>query len=428
MIPVVVIIGRTNVGKSTLFNRLVGGRKAIVDRSPNTTRDRNLGEVEWNGRRFLLVDTGGIIFHPRDELEQAVAYQTEEAIKEADVIIFLVDSELLPSDYEAASIVRRTGKPVLLVVNKIDNEQLEQGLEEFYSLSLGDFIPVSAASGRRTGDMLDILVSLLPEATEEEAEPVPRIAVVGRPNVGKSTLINKLVGNKVLITSRSPGTTRDSVDTIITISGKRYIFSDTAGLSRRQKGIGYYASLRSIQTIYSSDVVVLVTEVSEPLTRYERKIASMSLEKGKSFILAVNKWDTVEKRSERAAKLIEFIREDAHFLNFVPVIFISALTGYNLGRLTEKIEDVLSARRIRVPTSQLNGMFEEIISHHLPGRVNGKAVKIKYVTQVKTAPPTFLLFSNIERLPQNYINYIENQLRERLEFTGTPIKILVRRK
>ena len=428
MIPVVAIIGRTNVGKSTLFNRLVGGRKAIVDRSPNTTRDRNLGEVEWNGRRFLLVDTGGIIFHPRDELEQAVAYQTEEAIKEADVIIFLVDRELLPSDYEAASIVRRTGKPVLLVVNKIDNEQLEQGLEEFYSLSLGDFVPVSAVSGRRTGDMLDILVSLLPEATEEEAEPVPRIAVVGRPNVGKSTLINKLVGNKVLITSRSPGTTRDPVDTIITISGKRYIFSDTAGLSRRQKGIGYYASLRSIQTIYSSDVVVLVTEVSEPLTRYERKIASMSLEKGKSFILAVNKWDTVEKRSERAAKLIEFIRKDAHFLNFVPVIFISALTGYNLGMLTEKIEEVLSARRIRVPTSQLNGMFEEIISHHLPGRVNGKAVKIKYVTQVRTAPPTFLLFSNIERLPQNYINYIENQLRERLEFTGTPIKILVRRK
>ncbi|RKZ34613.1 ribosome biogenesis GTPase Der [bacterium] len=428
MIPVVAIIGRTNVGKSTLFNRLIGGRRAIVDRSPNTTRDRNLGEVEWNGRRFLLVDTGGIIFHPRDELEQAVAHQTEEAIKEADVIIFLVDREPLPYDYEAASTVRRMGKPVLLVVNKIDNEKLEQGLEDFYSLGLGDFIPVSAASGRNTGDMLDILVSVLPDATEEEAESVPRVAVVGRPNVGKSTLINRLVGDRVLVTSCSPGTTRDSVDTIITLSGKQYIFSDTAGLSKRQKGIGYYASLRSIRAIHSSDIVVLLTEAEEPLTRYERKIASISLEKGKSFILAVNKWDTVEEKSERAAELIEFIRKDARFLNFVPVIFISALTGYNLGRLTEKIEEVLSAREIRLPTNQLNRMFEEIISHHPPGRVNGKAAKINYITQVRTAPPTFLLFSNIERLPQNYINYIENQLRERLDFTGTPIKILVRRK
>ncbi|MDN5347635.1 MAG: GTPase [Clostridia bacterium] len=424
--PVVAIVGRPNVGKSTLFNRITGGRVAIVENTPGVTRDRLYREAEWRGRKFMLVDTGGFALG-EDTLTASVRRQAEIALQEADVVLFLVDTRtgITADDWAVAEMLRRSQAPVILVANKIEDFRDESLLHEFYRLGLGEPFPISAAHGLNVGDLLDLVVELLPPAGEEESVEAVKIAVVGRPNVGKSSLVNKILGQERVIVSEEPGTTRDAIDTYFNLRGKEYILIDTAGMRRKSRvdtPIEKYSVLRAMNAVRRADVALVLLDGVEGVTEQDKKIAGFCHDEGKASILIVNKWDLVPKDSRTADRYLEALRYELAFISYAPVLFISALTGQRVPRVLETVDVVAAEARKRVATGPLNDLIQEAVLRNPP------PFKVYYVTQVRAAPPTFLFFvDRPDEVHFSFRRYFENQLREAYGFTGNPIRIIFRR-
>ena len=439
--PIVALVGRPNVGKSTLFNRLIGERRAIVQNEPGTTRDRVYGTAEWVGAEFTVVDTGGL--QDDDELkpgttesETQIARETRDqaiaAIAEADVIVLMVDVTSGPTagDYEIAGMLRRADKPTLLAVNKADSVQRRENTFEFYELGLGEPIAISAYHGNGTGDLLDRIVENLPEAEEEPEFEGPRIAIVGRPNVGKSRLLNALLGQERAIVSDVPGTTRDSLDTQITWEEQPITLIDTAGIRRRgrvEQGIERVSVMRSMRAIDRADVVVLVIDATEDFTAQDLHIAGYVEEQKKGLVVAINKWDLIEKDHTTMDEYRARARRELDFVSYAPIVFISAKLGLRVGQVIESALAVLEQREKRVSTAALNRMLKEAVSKHQPPSRPGKWVKFFYATQADTAPPTFVFFCNDpKQIHFSYRRYLENELREAFGFEGTPLRISFR--
>ncbi|HIE13555.1 MAG TPA: ribosome biogenesis GTPase Der [Desulfotomaculum sp.] len=434
--PVVAIVGRPNVGKSTLFNRLAGGRAAIVQPEPGVTRDRICREAEWNGRRFVLVDTGGVVEKEKDAIEAGIRRQVEQAIEQADLILFVVDAlcGVLPEDKTAAGILRRTGKPVILVANKVDSFASPPVLSyEFYALGMGEPFAVSAAQGLNTGDLLDMVVANLPEkSAREEEEKALRVAVVGRPNVGKSSLVNALLGEERAIVSEIPGTTRDAVDTPFERGGKRYLLIDTAGIRRKRRvemAVERYSIIRAQKGIARAQVAVLVLDAVEGVTAQDKRIAGMAEDSGRAVVIAVNKWDLVPADRKNAARYREAVKEALDFITYAPVVFTVATAGQGMTRLLQAVDKAAANAFRRVPTGELNALMEEAVLRNPPPQRKGDRLKIYYGTQVGENPPVFLLYVNDPGLLHfSYRRYLENQLRSAYDFTGTPIRFAVKRR
>jgi GTP-binding protein len=432
---IVALVGRPNVGKSTLFNRLIGERLAIVEDVPGTTRDRHYADVEWNGLVFTVVDTGGLILDEVDELTAHVRAQAELAIEEADAIVFITDimDGLTPPDTEIAAILRRTQKPVILAVNKADNLKREMNIHEFYALGLGDPLSISAIRGMSTGELLDRVVESLPAAApepEEEDEKVLHIALVGRTNVGKSSLLNRLLGQERVIVSDIPGTTRDAIDTTIRYHGEEIVLIDTAGIRRRgriEQGIEKYSVLRALKAITRADVVLLLIDGAQGVTAQDAHVAGYVLDESKSVIVLVNKWDLVEKDTRTMVEYEQYVRRELKFMDYVPVLFISALTGQRVPRVLPLALEMREVRRARLSTSEINDVIRSATARRSPPTKWGKKLRIYYGSQVGTEPPTFVFFVNDERLVHfGYKRYLENQLRERFKFEGTPLRLVFR--
>jgi GTPase len=439
--PVVAIVGRPNVGKSTFFNRIVGQRIAIVEDEPGTTRDRLYADAEWDGVTFTLIDTGGLETEVIPELEdsgkiiQRTREQARLAIEEADVVLFMVDTRTGPSpeDFEVAEILRRSGKPILLAANKADNPARRQNAVEFYQLGLGDPIAISSLHGLNTGDLLDAIVEALPEETGEEEQPdLVKIAIVGRPNVGKSSLLNTLFGQQRAIVSDIPGTTRDSLDTLVNWEGCSFLLIDTAGIRRRGKievGVERYGVMRAMRSIDRADVVLLVIDASEGTTAQDTHVAGYILEQSKGIVVVSNKWDLVPKDEETRKEFAQRIQDELHFMPYVPVLFISAKTGQGVNRVLETTLRVVEQRNKRIPTAALNKLVKEAVARHAPPARPGHWLKFYYVTQAETNPPTFVFFVNDPELIHfSYQRYLENQLRQVFGFEGTPLKMVFRRR
>ncbi|MGH7663848.1 MAG: ribosome biogenesis GTPase Der [Gemmatimonadaceae bacterium] len=431
-IPVVAIVGRPNVGKSALFNRIVGGNGAIVSDEAGTTRDRHFARTEWNGRPFWLVDTGGLTDDPTLAMDIEIRRQVLEAIEEADLLLFVTDAKagLHPSDDRVAELIRHSGVPWLLVANKADDPQATD-FYEMYSLGAGDPIPVSSVNGKGSGDLLDVVAGRIPEMPAEE-EASLRVAVVGRPNVGKSSFVNRLLGEERLVVSESSGTTRDAIDAPMRFKGRDLIFVDTAGLRRQSRiddGIEFYSSLRTRRAIERADICVLLIDAADGLHNQDLKIANLAWEAGRGLILIVNKWDLVGKDDKTAARFQKDCEQKAPFLRFVPFIFTSALSGQRVTRTLELLLEVEQERVKRVTTSQVNARLEELIAKRQPPQASGREVRLMYATQVEVAPPTFAVFGNHPDLVQeHYVRYLHNGFREAWGFTGNPLRILLRRK
>jgi GTP-binding protein len=433
-VPVIAVVGRPNVGKSTLFNRIVGRRVAIVDDRPGVTRDRNFMRADWAGTDFFIVDTGGMIEGSRDQMDVAVRQQALVAIDQADVILVLVDGKegVHPLDELLVETLRTTAKPVVLVANKIDNLPLDQAHHDFWSLGIGEPIPVSALSGKGTGDLLDRVLELLPDASEiQQDTDVIRVAVVGKPNVGKSSFVNRLVGEERVVVSEKPGTTRDPVDTELRYHGKTLVFVDTAGLRRQSKvkdNVEYYSALRTDRVVHSAEVCVLLVDASEEqLHAQDIRIAQMAWDAGKALILLANKWDLVEKDTMTAPAWEKRVRERIPFLRWVPIVFTSALTGQRVRKCLDLILEVTEERGRRVETHEVNEILESLVRRQPPPHHRGRRVKLKYATQVSVAPPTFAIFSNYPKaLPAHYIRFLHNGFRDAWTFMGTPIRLRVR--
>jgi GTP-binding protein len=430
--PVVAIVGRPNVGKSTLFNRLIGERLAIVEDIPGTTRDRIYGTVEWNGRELSLIDTGGLD-DAKAEIPKAVRRQAEAAIGEADVILFLADAKsgIVPVDHDVADQLRRSGKPVILVANKADSWRGEAQAAEFYELGLGDVHAVSALAGHGTGDLLDAVIAKLPpERTAEEEATEPRIAIVGRPNVGKSSFLNRLAGEERAVVAEQPGTTRDTIDTTLVHEGRRVRLVDTAGIRRRgriEQGIEQYALLRTIHALERADVAILLVDATEGVTAQDTHIAGYAIEAGVGLVLAVNKWDAVERSEDRTHEMEAVIAREFHFAPWMGHRFTSAKTGRNVVAALEDAIAVVEVRTQRVPTADLHRLMIEAIAAHPPPTDKGRQVRFRHVTQARSAAPTFVFFvDRPEGVHFTYQRYLENKIRERFEFLGTPIKIELR--
>jgi GTPase len=433
--PTVAIIGRPNVGKSTLFNRLVGGSDAIVDGRPGVTRDRHFGAVDWNGRRFWLVDTGGLIPRADDPLNQAIRTQVETAVAESDVVLFLVDLEagVHPGDQEIAQYVRETRRPVLLVANKADQLPNETGHLVFYELGLGDPFPVSAAIGKGSGDLLDRVVGLLPATPEPSEEATIHVAVVGRPNVGKSSLVNRLVGQDRLVVAAEPGTTRDAIDTPLHYEGRTLVFIDTAGLRKRSKvedDLEFYSTLRTSRAIERADVCVLVVDAKDGMHAQDLKIANAAWEQGAALIVAVNKWDLIDEKDTNTAERGErALRERAPFLSFVPFLYLSAKTGQRVTKLLPLILETAGERDKRVPTAEVNRVLETLVARQQPPQPVGESVRLLYASQIGTAPPRFAIVSNRpDAIPEAYSRYLLNGFRAAWQFTGSPVNLKFRRR
>jgi len=433
--PTVAIIGRPNVGKSTLFNRLIGRRTAIVDDRPGVTRDRNFAAADWNGRRFWLVDTGGLVLGPTDSLNRAVRGQVEQAVAQGDVVLFLVDVEagVQPADLEIAQYLRVAGRPVLLVANKADHLPDDTRYLAFYELGLGDPIAISAGIGKRTGDLLDLIVERLPAALEEEATPAIRVAVVGRPNVGKSSLVNQLLGEDRLVVAPEPGTTRDAIDTPLMYEGQQLVFIDTAGLRKRsrvQDEIEFYSTLRTARAIEQADVCVLVVDATEGIHVQDLRIANDAWKHGAGIVIAVNKWDLIEdKDTNTAARGERVVQERAPFLEFIPFVYTSAVTGQRMSRLLDVILTVAAEREKRVPTAEVNRVLEALIERQQPPQPVGASVRLFYASQIGTAPPRFAIVSNRpEEITESYTRYLVRGFRAAWAFTGAPVDIKFRRK
>lgn len=432
--PIVAIVGRPNVGKSTLFNALAGSRISIVKDTPGVTRDRIYADITWLNHSFTMIDTGGIEPESKDIILSRMRSQAETAIETADVIVFLVDVRqgLVDADFKVADMLRRSHKPILLVVNKVDSfEKYMADVYEFYNLGLGDPIPISAASRLGLGDMLDEVVSHFnPEQLAEEEDDRPRVAIIGKPNVGKSSIINKLLGEERVIVSDIAGTTRDAIDTEIVRNGREYVFIDTAGLRRKSKikeEIERFSIIRTVSAVERCDVAVLVIDASEGVTEQDAKIAGIAHERGKGVIIAVNKWDIIEKDNKTMNKFTNDIRQTLAYMPYAELIFISAQTGQRLPKLFDMIDMVIENQTLRVQTGVLNEILTEAMAMKQPPSDKGKRLRIYYMTQVSVKPPTFVMFINDKELMHfSYTRYIENQIRNTFGFRGTPIRFIAR--
>ena len=442
--PIVAIVGRANVGKSTLFNRLVGERLAITHEVPGTTRDRLYAEAEWGGVSFTLVDTAGLELRtpnsePRTpnldgDLMAQVRAQAQIAIAEADVILFLVDVKdgLTAGDEEVAQVLRRTAKPVLLAVNKAESQARREEAVEFYALGLGELYPISALHGTGTGDLLDQVVSAFPVEEEEEELEAIKIAIVGRPNVGKSSLLNRILGQERSIVHDVPGTTRDAIDTQMEWEGEPLVLIDTAGIRRKgriQRGVEKYSELRALRAIDRADVVLLLLDAVEGATAQDAHIAGYILEEAKSVVVVVNKWDLVEKDTYTMQIYTQHVFTVLRFLDYVPMLFVSALTGQRVDQVLPTALRVQDARLIRIPTAELNRILQDAVARHSPPSKAGKRLKFYYATQAAVDPPTFVFFVNDPRLVHfSYERYLENRLREHYGFLGTPLRLSFRKR
>jgi len=450
--PIVALVGRPNVGKSTLFNRLVGQRQAIVEDLPGTTRDRLYGDAEWTGVPFVVVDTGGIeslkerdgrLGPISDPLASAskgfvaeIRSQVTVAIEEADAILFLVDAKegLTAADEDVAILLRTSAKPVILVANKADNAERRMDALEFYALGLGDPHPISAYHGTGTGDLLDIVIENLPNmaSKEDEDEDVLRIAIVGRPNVGKSSLLNVLLGQERAIVSDIAGTTRDAVDTRLTWDGKEVVLVDSAGIRRRgriERGIEKYSVMRALRAIGRADVVLLVLDATAGVTAQDAHIGGYILEEGRSLIIVVNKWDAIEKDTHTMAEYNKELRQELKFLNYVPVLYLSALTRQRVNQILPTALRVKEERVMRLPTGELNRLLQDAVAIAPPKTFNGRRARFYYVTQAGVDPPTFVFFVNNPRAVHfSYMRYLENKIRERYPYEGTPIRLKLKGK
>ena len=432
--PVVAVVGRPNVGKSTLFNALAGERISIVKDTPGVTRDRIYADVNWLDYHFTMIDTGGIEPDSRDVILSQMREQAEIAIATADVIIFLTDVRqgLQDSDSKVADMLRRSGKPVVLVVNKVDSfEKFMPDVYEFYNLGIGDPFPISAASMLGLGDMLDEVVKHFPDyAKDEEEDERPKVAIIGKPNVGKSSLINKLAQEDRVIVSDIAGTTRDAIDTDITYDGKEYVFIDTAGLRRKNKikeEIERYSFIRAVTAVERADVCIIVIDATEGVTEQDAKIAGIAHERGKGIIIAVNKWDAIEKDDKTIYRHTEKIRQILSFMPYAEIIFISAKSGQRLNKIFELIDVVIANNSMRVATGVLNEIVTEAVAMQQPPSDKGKRLRIYYTTQVAVKPPTFVIFVNDKELMHfSYTRYLENRIRETFGFRGTALKFIIR--
>jgi len=434
-VPTVAIIGRPNVGKSTLFNRLIGRREAIVDGRPGVTRDRNFAAADWNGRRFWLVDTGGLVPGSTDPLDRAIRTQVEAAVAESDVVLFLVDlgAGVHPADLAIAEYLRKAQRPVLLVVNKADRLPDETEHLVFYELGLGDPFPVSAAVGKSTGDLLDRVVERLPPAGGAQSEPGIHVAVVGRPNVGKSSLVNRLLGKERVVVAAEPGTTRDAIDTPYLYQDRQLVFIDTAGLRKRSKvqdDIEFYSTLRTARAVERADVCVLVVDAADGMHTQDLRIATEAWDRGAGVIVAVNKWDLIEeKETNTAVRGERELKDRAPFLAFIPFLYISAKTGQRVTKLFDLILQVAEEREKRVPTAEVNRVLEALVERQQPPQPVGESLRLFYASQIGTAPPRFAVVANRpEAIPESYTRYLVNGFRAAWAFTGAPLNIKFRRR
>lgn len=432
--PVVAIVGRPNVGKSTLFNVLAGERISIVKDTPGVTRDRIYADVSWLDKAFTLIDTGGIEPDSDDIILSQMREQAQIAIDTADVIMFITDVRqgLVDADEKVANMLRRSKKPVVLVVNKVDDfKKYMPDVYEFYNLGIGEPIPVSAASMLGIGDMLDEVIAHFPERNvEEEEDDRPKIAVIGKPNVGKSSLINKLTGEKRVIVSDIAGTTRDAIDTAVKYCGREYVFIDTAGLRRKSKikeELERYSIIRAVTAVERADVVVIVIDATEGVTEQDAKIAGIAHDRGKGIIIAVNKWDAIEKNDKSVKEHSDRIRQVLSFMPYAEILFISAQTGQRLNKLYEMIDVVMANNSMRLATGVLNEIVAEAVAMQQPPSDKGKRLKIFYITQVSVKPPTFVVFVNDKKLMHfSYTRYIENRIRDAFGFRGTALRFIIR--
>jgi len=433
-IPVVALVGRPNVGKSALFNRLVGGDAAIVSDEAGTTRDRHFARAEWNGRAFWLVDTGGLTEDPSVPIDVEIRRQVLQAVDEADLLLLVVDAQagVHPQDARVVELLRGTGKPWLLVANKVD-DPASADFYEFYQLGAGDPAPVSARNGKGSGDLLDAIVSRFPERSPEEPDAL-HVAVIGRPNVGKSSLVNRLLGEDRLVVAAEAGTTRDAIDTPMQYHGRTLVFIDTAGLRRQSRiadGVEFYSALRTRRAIERADICLLVIDaaVDQGIENQDLKIASLAWERGTGLIVVANKWDLVEKDDKSAARFMKASQEKAPYLRFVPFLFTSALTGQRVTRVLDQLMQVDTERRKRISTSQVNACLEELVARLQPPQAAGREVKLMYATQVQVAPPTIAVFGNHpELVEEHYVRYLHNGFRDAWGFTGSPLRVVMRRR
>ena len=432
---VIAIVGRLNVGKSTLFNRIVRGKKAIVWNEPGVTRDRNYADVEWDENTFTLIDTGGFEPVSKDRIFIQMREQCELAIEEANAILFVMDGKegLIPSDKEIADILRQQKKPVFYIVNKIDGLKDEEKVFEFYGLGVEPIHSISAEHRYGVDGLMDEVIKVLPGSTEEKWDrDAAKVAVVGRPNVGKSSLINRLLGYKRVIVDEAPGTTRDAIDTLFERDGKRYVLIDTAGIRRKSRislRLEKYSIVEALRTIDRSDVALLLLDSREGVTDQDARIGGFIHEKGKGCILVVNKWDLVEKDSQTMGQYEREVREDLKYLSYAPILFISALTGQRIKKVLDVIDHVAEQTKKRISTSPLNKYFGDWIEKFPPGLYKNRRVKLNYITQVSTAPPTFVIYTNFPGgIHFSYERYLLNQMRETFGFEGVPIRLYFRKK
>ena len=430
------VVGRPNVGKSTFFNRVLGERVAIVEDSPGVTRDRNFARAEWAGRQFFVVDTGGMVEHSDEPMDQLIRRQVLTAIDEADVVVQLVDGKAGPHplDSEVAEYLRRTHRPAVLVVNKVDNLGSPGALahHEFWELGLGEPLPMSGLSGKGSGDVLDAITALLPDAGEEEADTALRVAVIGKPNVGKSSFVNRLLGEERLVVSEVAGTTRDAIDTPMQFHGHTLVFVDTAGLRRQARidpGVEFYSSIRTERAIDRADVCLLMIDATEGVAVQDLKIAEKAWEAGCGLIIVANKWDLVEKETMTAPNFEKELRQRAPFLQWVPVVFTSTVTGQRVNRVLPMILEVEEQRHRRIPTHEVNEVMRDLVARTRPPSHGGHPVKFLYGTQVSVRPPNFVLFSNMpEAVAESYVRYLHNGFRQAWGFVGVPLRITLRRR
>ncbi len=432
--PTFAIVGRPNVGKSTLFNKLIGTRISIVEDTPGVTRDRIYAEGEWLGKKFILIDTGGIELKTNDVIPGQMRFQAELAIDVADAVIFMVDVKtgLTSADKDVAAMLVKSGKPIVLVCNKVDNVgDVPMEFYEFYNLGLDDPIAISSIHGLGTGDLLDKLYECVDfDAEEEEDDDAIKVAVIGKPNVGKSSLINRILGENRVIVSDVAGTTRDAIDTPYEYNGQKYVFIDTAGMRKRGKiddNIEHYSVVRSLAAVDRCDVVLIMIDAQEGVTEQDTKIAGYAHDNGKASIIAVNKWDLIDKNTHTMDNYINDIRRDLSYMTYAPVAFLSAKTGSRVNKIFELINYVSNQHAMRVSTGVLNDVLNEAITKVQPPSDKGKRLKIYYITQATTKPPTFILFVNDKQLAHfSYVRYIENQVRQAFGLEGTPVRFIIR--
>lgn len=434
MKSLVAIVGRPNTGKSTFFNRVVGKRISIVDDAPGVTRDRLYADVEWCGNSFTLIDTGGVQFDKTDDFTKHINNQVDIAIDLADLILFFVDGKegLVPYDYDVAEKLRKSGKKVLLVVNKYDTFDID-GIYDFYNLGIGDPIPISGEQAKGIGDLLDKVIENLPKTENQEESDCLKIAIVGKPNTGKSSIVNRLVGENRVIVSNVSGTTRDSVDVPFNYNKKKYILIDTAGMRRKRsiedETVERYSIFRTLDSIRRADVVVCVMDVNEPISEQDVKIAGIVHNEKKPSVIVFNKWDLIEKETDTMRKYENDLKNELSFMSYFKPVFLSALTGKRMEKLMEAVNTVYENNTRRIKTRDVNDIIQDAIVSTAPPFINGRRLKIYYATQTEIAPPTFVLKVNDSTLmSDSYLRYIENSLRTAVDFTGTPIEIVVKNK